>query len=105
MKFELKGLKETQQKLERLRQNAAAMDGTHEVPLADILSPAFLRQHTRVGSLDELFVEWKVDVAGFKALSDEQKDEFTKASTTSFQTWHDFVAAGAREYTKSQLFK
>lgn len=104
MGFEIKGLNELQNKLKRMQSNAATMSGTHDVPLTQILSPEFMRKHTRFDSVEALFAAWQIDVDGFKALTTEQKDALTKG-TTSYHTWHDLIQAVAAEYTRQQLFK
>lgn len=104
MGIEMKGFGDLQKTLRRLQKNAEALDGTHEVSLDTVLSPAFLRKHTRFASLEDLFAAWNVDADEFDGLSLEKKDALI-ASATSFQTWDDFVAAGTADYASKQLFK
>jgi hypothetical protein len=104
MGIEMKGFGDLRKTLRRLQKNAEALDGTHEVPLDNVLSPAFLRKHTQFTSLENLLAVWNVDGDEFDDLSAEKKDALT-TSTTSFRTWDDFVAAGTAEYARKQLFK
>jgi hypothetical protein len=59
-------IKKNLKPLEDLARNAAALDGRHEVPMANLLTPEFLGRCSRFRSADELF-----ESSGFKDQSAE----------------------------------
>jgi hypothetical protein len=49
----IKGLDALTQKLNQLAKDAAALDGTHSVPLSEALTHSFLLEHSRFTSADD----------------------------------------------------
>lgn len=108
VKFEMKGLDQLQRRLKDLERRARELDGQHQIPLADLFPPPFLRAHSRFSSLEDL--EAKAHEQGFSLgsqedwnnLPAEQWDAFI-AEHTRFTTWKDMLGKGAAEWTSRQL--
>lgn len=98
MSFEIKGLKEMQNKLESLAT-------TSQVPLTEMLTPSFIVSCSRFTSVEELF-----DASGFqvnspedfKAIPDNEWDSFI-SKNTSYQNWSEMLSAAAAQWTKAKL--
>ncbi|HVO12829.1 MAG TPA: hypothetical protein VMX54_18960 [Vicinamibacteria bacterium] len=111
MKFgvDVKGLDEMKRKIERLSENAKALDGTHSVPLKELLTDEFLRTHTagRFGSVEAWLEKspFRVDSqADFDAIPEATLDDYVRAST-DFTTMHDMAQAAGAAYIKRRLFE
>lgn len=105
MGLEIKGLKEVQQKLNDLSRRASELDGQHSIPIADLLTPAFISKCSRYKSTDELF-----DASGFNvktqedfaAIPDDGWDDFIRKSTT-YGSWQEMLQAAGAEWMKKEL--
>ena len=93
-----------QKYLRKLKKNAGATNGEQELSLTQLLTPAFLRQHTRFGSVDELFAAWKIDPLSFRNLSDDDQDRLTRA-VTKFPTWKALLQDAGKDFANKQLRK
>lgn len=99
------GLDKLSRKLKDLSRRAAALDGSHTVPLGELLTPSFLSKHTPYSSLDEMF-----DASGFKieteedfaAIPDNKWDEFIR-SVSSFPDWQSMLQEAVKDWTAKQL--
>jgi hypothetical protein len=106
---QVEGLDDVVRKLERLSQKAQALDGSHSVPLKDLLTGDFLRLHTsgKCGSLDEWFASspFKIEnQADFQAIPDGPWDEYVR-STTAFLSWRAMLDEAVGAYVKRQVFE
>jgi hypothetical protein len=93
--------------LNKLIKNIKEMEGTHQVKLTDILHPAFVSAHSTYSDLEALFKAsgFKIDTPeDFKAVPDDQWDDFIKTNT-DFENWSEMQKAGHREYVAAQLHK
>ena len=72
VKLNLKGLDQLQRNLKDLERKAKAAGGKHQIPLAELFPPSFLRTHTRFSSLADL--EAKAGEQGFSLGSQEDLD-------------------------------
>jgi hypothetical protein len=105
MSSEIKGAKEVQQKLRDVSNRARQLDGPHNVPILELLTPSFLSTCSRFGSVNEMFeasgfkIESKED---FKAIPEGEWDEFIKKHT-SFPNWRQMLEAAAVPWTKNRL--
>ncbi|EBQ6113496.1 hypothetical protein DAZ36_25185 [Salmonella enterica subsp. enterica serovar Enteritidis] len=105
MSFEIKGLRELQKKLDDLANNTKALDGQHQVPLTDLLNPAFIASCSKFSSVEELF-----DASGFKiesaedlkAIPDAEWDSFIKSNTT-YESWLEMQKSAAVLWAKGKL--
>ncbi|MFB0725015.1 hypothetical protein ACEU6F_04975 [Aeromonas salmonicida] len=105
MSFEIKGLKELQKKLGYLAKSAEALDGQHQVPLTDLLNPAFISSCSKFSSVEELFDAsgFKIEsTEDFKAIPDAEWDSFIKSNTT-YENWLEMQTSAAAQWTKSKL--
>ena len=91
--------------LQKLIGNLKKIEGTQEVPVQELFSPAFMRKHTNHASFDEMLnksglkVETQEDLDG---LSDEDLDQLAQEHTT-FKSWDDLHSAAVEDYTVRQL--
>ncbi|MDP9309845.1 MAG: hypothetical protein M3R24_02940 [Chloroflexota bacterium] len=101
VKIDTRGLDEFQRKLKQL-------DGTHNVPLTELLTPAFLRQQTRFTSLPDF--EQKATARGFKASTQAEWDSIPKheldtfiAEHSRFHSWDEMMSEAGAGYMKRKL--
>jgi len=103
--FEIKGLEEFQKQLDTFIKKVERLDGPHQIPIADLLSPSFMTGCSRFGSLDEMIQAsgFKVESEDdFKAIPDAEWDAFIRENT-SFSGWREMLEGGAAEWAKKQL--
>lgn len=98
LKNDLSGLK-------RLTENAKALDGTHQVPFLEIMSPDFISSVSRFDSFNSFtkgagYTVLTVD--DLEAIPDEPWDDYVRQET-SFENWLEMQKAGATEYMKRKL--
>lgn len=104
MSFKITGLKEAQQKLKELSDNAKKLDG-QSVPLSEVLTDAFVSENSSFISFDKLIeasgfkVESQTD---FEAIPDKEWDEFILANTR-FENWQEMIDAAGLLHAKKQL--
>jgi len=97
-KFDPSGLDELQQRLRRI-------DGSHDVPMNELLNPEFMLKHTQFRSFEEMLDRSGYSVKtqeDFKAIPDAPWDAFISANST-FTSWHEMLEAAQVEWTKRQL--
>lgn len=91
--------------LKKLQENLEALEGTHQVPLSDILTPEFVSSHSQFPDFDTLLTAVGVtNKEEFAALPDEEFDTFI-AANTDFEGWLDMQKQGGAAYAKAQLLK
>jgi hypothetical protein len=103
--IKIEGLSELTRKLDELAQRATDLHGSHEVPLNELLTPAFLAKCSQFLSPDEMFAASGFEVKSaedFKAIPDAEWDDFIRKST-SYESWHDMLSAASTEWTKARL--
>ncbi len=107
IKAEWTGLDTLQRNLRRLQDRARALDGTHSVPIGELLHPGFIRTHARGSSTVEEWLQksgFKIESPDdFKAIPDAEWDAYVQAST-SFSSWKDMLKAAGTEMVKRKLF-
>ena len=99
------GLEEISKKLDNLADSAKKLHGTHEVPIADMLTPEFMGEHTRFANIDEFF-----DTGGFQVnntedfqdIPTEKLDEFVR-SASGFESWQAMTAEAGKAWALKQL--
>ncbi len=103
--FKSKGFDKLGKYLKRLEQNARKMDGKKEVPLSDLLNPAFMRKHTQYSSVDSF-----LEAGGFHAKTGEElkaipeKDlDLYITRNTRFKSWADMINDATDEYISKHL--
>jgi hypothetical protein len=105
MTIEIKGLKELERKFDDLSRRAGNLDGEHNVPVAEVLTPAFLSKCSRFQSVGELFEASGFNVKSqedFAAIPDDKWDDFIKKNTT-YSSWQEMLNAAGAEWVKNQL--
>lgn len=103
--MKITGLKELQKQMDTLSKNVKALDGSHEIPLPELLTPEFLQKHTRVSSHTELIEKsgFKVESAeDFKAIPDEEWDAYIR-SISSFKSWHEMLSEAGKAWAMKKL--
>lgn len=101
----MKGFDELERKLNDLADRAKRLDGTHNVPISELLTPGFLAGCSRFASADQMFQAsgFKIESADdFKAIPDAEWDMFIK-NNTSFGSWQEMLQAAGAEWTRKQL--
>jgi hypothetical protein len=104
-KIEMTGLDKLNRRLRDLSKKAAALDGTHTVPMVEILTPSFLSRYTRFSSMEEMFEASGFDIKtkqDFAAIPDGKWDEFIR-SVSSFPDWKAMLQEATKTWTAKQL--
>jgi hypothetical protein len=105
MDFEMKSSGEFVKQLRDLSERAKLLDGTHNIPIPELLPPSFLAGCSKFASADEMFQAsgFKVESANdFQAIPDGEWDAFIK-SHTSFESWRTLLEAAGAAWSKKQL--
>ena len=105
MSLKITGLDKLQDKLKDMQRSASALHGTRTVPISELLTPGFVRKHSRFSSADELFTAsgFKVESQeDFEKIPDLEWDAFISNSTT-FRSWKEMLNAAGADYAKKQL--
>jgi hypothetical protein len=106
IKAKIEGLDEVQRNLQRLQDRAKALDGTHNVPVTELLTPGFMREHVPgFSSLEEWFKKsgFKIESPeDFKAIPDADWDAYVRSST-SFSNWQEMLTAAGAQYVGKKL--
>jgi hypothetical protein len=103
--MKVKGLDDFSKKLDDLARKADELDGEHNIPLNELLTPTFLSGHTRFSSVDEMIEAsgFKVDSQeDFAAIPDAEWDEFIR-SVSSFSNWQEMLSAATQEWAAKKL--
>lgn len=98
MTFEIKGLKELQNKLK-------AIDGQQSVPLTEMLTPSFMVSCSSFASAEELFKASGFEVNNsedFKSIPDIEWDSFI-GNNTSYPNWSEMLKAAGTKWTINKL--
>lgn len=98
VKFDLSGL-------ERLQKNLKRINGSHDIPISELLTPQFMRGHTRFGSFEEMLSAspWKVETTeDFGAIPNAEWDAFIRRETR-FSSWTEMQKLAANEWVKNEL--
>ena len=97
-KFDLSGLDELQRRVRKL-------DGSHDMPMIELLNPEFMTKHTSFGSFQDMLDHSGYSVKtpeDFKVIPDAPWDAFISANST-FANWHEMREAAKTEWAKKQL--
>ena len=84
----------------KLQRKAKELHGERELPLSELLTDDFIRQHTDFQTLQEI-----LDASGVKSAEEIKSEEFSKfvATHTQFSGWEEMLTAAAAGYYKRQL--
>ena len=103
--LKITGLNELSKKLDTLAGNVAKLNGTHQVPIAEMLTPEFMAGHTRFANIDEFFDAsgfQVISAADFEAIPTEPLDEFVRTES-SFESWEAMAAEAGKTWALKQL--
>lgn len=103
--LKITGLDELTNQLDRMAKGAEELDGTHTVPMTELLSPEFVSSHTKFANADEMF-----EASGFKiesqddfaAIPDAEWDEFIR-SISSFSDWQSMLGEAGSAWAAKKL--
>ena len=104
MSFEIKGLKEAQDKLKKLADDAEKLDG-QSVPLSEVLTDEFVQKNSPFDRLDNLIKASGYTVVSqedFEAIPDEEWDRFI-SENTDFDSWQEMIDSAGAIYAKNKL--
>lgn len=104
MSIEIKGLKEAQEKLQKLSKDAEKLDG-QSVSLTDVMTDSFISENSSFGSFNELLEasEFKVESQeDFAAIPDTEWDAFI-GGNTNFSNWQEMISSAGALYARKQL--
>jgi len=104
MSFEIKGLKEAQEKLKKLSEDAEQLDG-QSVALSEVLTDVFIQNNSSCDSLDDLIKASGFTVesqADFEAIPDDEWDDFI-SKITNFDSWQEMINSAGAIYARSKL--
>lgn len=99
------GFNELSKKLNQLAQNVENLSNTTSASLTDILTPAFISQHTKFSNLGELFEAGEFDVssqAAFEAIDENELDAFIQVQS-SFSSWKEMLSTAGTTWTRKKL--
>ena len=103
--MKIKGLDAFNKKLNDLEKKARKLDGTHNVPLKELLNPSFMVNYSNFSNVDEMLqaTGFKVENQDdFEAIPEKDLNDFV-CQNTKFQTWNDMLKRAGEEYFKKQL--
>ena len=93
--------------LRKLQRRAEEVDGTHQVPLSELLTPTFMRGHSPFDSFEAMLRASPFSVESaedFKAIPDADWDVFVRQNTR-FSSWHEMLSVAGAEWMKERLFR
>jgi hypothetical protein len=105
--FQVLDIKVDLRGLEQLQRNARALDGTHNIPLEELFSPAFMRGCSRFSTFREMLDASPFTVHSaddFRTVPDADWDAYVR-QTTRFASWEAMQQAAAVEWAKARLFR
>ena len=103
IKFE--GFDKLKRKLEDLGRRAQELDGEQVVSFAELFPSEFIREHTTLGSMQELMDEsgFKIETQeDFKAIPADEWDEYIR-KVTRFPNWEVMMSEAVKVYTVCKL--
>jgi hypothetical protein len=108
MTVNVRGLKELQRELHKLVKRAEAMDGEHQVPIDQLLTPGFIAAHTAYRDFASFlsasrFINGEVTPTAFAAIPEDLWDQWV-AKNSVFPNWQEMLAKAGKEWAQHQLF-
>jgi hypothetical protein len=103
--LKIQGLEKFQKDLKNLANKARDLDGSHEIPMQDLLNRTFLQKYTRVSSFTELVEKSGFDVkseADLKAVPDDAWDSYIR-SISSFPNWDAMLSKAGELWVTKKL--
>lgn len=103
--LKIDGLDKFQKDLKNLANRARGLDGSHEIPMDELLSDTFLRKYARISSFSELIEKSGFDVkseADLRAIPDDAWDSYIR-SISSFVSWDAMLSKAFEQWTARKL--
>lgn len=100
----VEGLEQFKRKVNHILANVQKLDGENEVPLVEVFSAEFMRQHTRVGTFEQLKEAGGFGGMDLAAIPDEAWEATVRAHT-SFSSWSEMLEQAGAAWTLKQSLK
>lgn len=105
MGIKITGFDALEKRLKQMKQAAEELDGTHQIPISELFTSAFMAKYTNFNSFDELLAAGDFVVNNsedFKAIPDDAFDLHI-SKNTQFNTWQDMMQKAGVEYAKKKM--
>lgn len=103
--FKMNGLDQLVRQLGNLEKSAKKLEGTHTVPVVELLTPDFIARCSVKGTFDEILA-----AEGFSGSSQKNFESIAPAlldaaiaKWTSFGNWRQMLDQAAKEWTLNQV--
>lgn len=103
--FKIEGFDKLQKKFDDFAKKVEVLDGQHHVPVSELLTDAFVSQHTSFSSTDKMFAASGFTIKtqeDFAAIPDAEWDDYIR-SISSFNDWQSMLHAAMQEWTKRKI--
>lgn len=103
--LEVKGLDQLQKKLKALQDNVRQLDGRHNVPVNELLTPAFVSRYTKFSTAEDLFEAsgYKIESEeDFAAIPDDAWNQYIR-SVSNFSGWEAMLSKAAESWAAKKL--
>ncbi len=99
-----RGVREVVRSLERLADNAQALNGKHRVTADELFNPCFMQQHTRYQSFDEFKRDSPAEVsAAADWVPPPEFEQFVREKTI-FGSWPEMLKQAVGDWANQRLF-
>lgn len=92
--------------LHKLQRRAKELDGTHQIPVPELLSSEFMRRQTSFSNFEAMLAASPFSVNSaeeFRAIPDAEWDAYVRENTR-FSSWQAMLSAAGVEWMKGRLF-
>ena len=101
--MKIKGLDALQKRLNEIGNNAKKLDGSHDVPMSELLPDSFIAKNTDFNTFEEfasapIFQQYE----SFEAIPDAEFDQFIKQHSR-FENWKEMQIQASKDYTVKKL--
>lgn len=103
--LKIQGLDKLQRQLDDLSRKARAVHGTHDVPMDQLLTPAFMARHTGFTSIAAFLQGGGFSVqsrADLEAIPTEKLDAWVREQS-KFHSWKEMLESAGGQWVKSKL--
>jgi hypothetical protein len=90
--------------LERLQRRAAALHGTHQVPINQVLTAGFMQRHSSFSTFQAMLDSSPFAGMDFDAIPDAEWDVYVRQATP-FASWQEMLKDAAADWVKKQLVR
>ncbi|MBT2603779.1 hypothetical protein J7E55_12200 [Bacillus sp. ISL-53] len=89
--------------LNDMERAAKELHGTHDIPILELLTDEFLKEHTVFTSFEDFEnQDFFKKYPKFEDIPDEELDQFVSAKT-NFSDWNDMLGNASTEYAARKL--